>query len=156
MVKAIYSSRALPIGVPDAVPKAIYKKETHGLANARGLVSAEITALELKKREALAWKSIVRPRLEEEEEEDDDDDDEGIQIYDRSPRRTTLIGESQDSTTITAALRPSPEQRRQASVPFFRPFPGDDEVPPPSTTPPLRLEDGGRGKCKRAHNERYE
>jgi hypothetical protein len=81
--------QVLPIRVPDAVPKAIYKKKkekkkkkkkkkkTHGLTNARGLVSAEIAVLELKKREALARKSRVRPRPFE----DDDDDDEGIQVY---------------------------------------------------------------------------
>jgi hypothetical protein len=80
--------QVLPIRVPDAVPKAIYKKKkkTHGLTNARGLVSAKIAVLELKKREALARKSRVRPRPFE-----DDDDDEGIQVYDTPPRRTTPI-----------------------------------------------------------------
>jgi hypothetical protein len=108
--------QVLPIRVPDAVPKAIYKKKkkkkkTHGLTNARGLVSAEIAVLELKKREALARKSRVRPRPFE-DDDDDDDDDEGIQVYDTPPRRTTPIGGSQRGTTITIALRPSPEQRR--------------------------------------------
>ena len=98
--------------------------------NARGLVSAEIAALELKKCEALARKSIFRPMPFE-----DDDDGEGIQVYDTPSRRTTPIGKSQGGTMITVALRPSPEQRRQALAPFFRLFLDDDEVPPASTAP---------------------
>jgi hypothetical protein len=63
---------------------------------------------------------------------------------------------------MTLALRPSPEQARRApprpKVPegatFFRLFPEEVALPPASTAPP-RLEEGGRGKRKRAHTERY-
>ena len=38
---------AFPIGLPDAIPTPQFrKKKTHGLADARGLFGAEITALE--------------------------------------------------------------------------------------------------------------
>jgi hypothetical protein len=55
--------QALPIGLLDPVLMRQYrKKKTHSLANARGLTGAEVTALELKYREALARKrDVARP-----------------------------------------------------------------------------------------------
>jgi hypothetical protein len=68
---------------------------------------------------------------------------------------------------MTLAHRPSPEQARYRPAPapapaparpnsgFFRLFPEEPDLPPSSTAPP-RLEEGGRGKRKRAHTERYQ
>src|SRR4030095_3809484 len=100
--------QALPISLPDPVPKRQYrKKKTHGLADARGLTGAEVAALELKASEVLARKrNIVTPDAPEEEEWEDD----GLILFSTPPRP---IGESQGGTTITVAHRSSPEQPRQ-------------------------------------------
>jgi hypothetical protein len=67
-----------------------------------------------------------------------------------------LAGESQGGPTIILAHRPSPEQprRRPEAPPIFRLFPKEPALPPASTAPP-HLEEGGRGKRKRAHTDRY-
>jgi hypothetical protein len=145
----------LPIGLPDLVLVRQYrKKKTHGLADARGLTRAEITALELKARETLARKrNIVTPDTPEEE-------DDGLILFSTPPRP---VGESQGGTTITLAHRPSPEQPRHLPprleaprpAPIFRLFPEEPSLPPASTAPP-RLEEEGRGKRKRVHTDRYE
>jgi hypothetical protein len=45
----------LPIGIPDAIPKRMWrKKKTNGLANAVGLTSAEIAKRDLAKKEKAA------------------------------------------------------------------------------------------------------
>jgi len=73
--------QALPIGLPDPVPIRQYrKKKTHGLADARGLTGAEITALELKNREALARKRDVAPP------EDSEEEDDGLLLFSTPPK----------------------------------------------------------------------
>jgi hypothetical protein len=143
--------QGFPIGLPDAIPMPQFrKKKTHGLVDARGLTSAEILALELKKREGLARaRTIVTPGASE-------DDDEGLVLFTTPPRP---VGESQGGTTISLALRPSPEQPRRLpprpqAPTFFRLFPEDSALPPTSTAPP-RLEEGGRSKRQRVHTNRY-
>jgi hypothetical protein len=144
--------QALPIGLPDAVPvRKFRKKKTHGVADARGLTGTEIAALDLKKREALARnRAVVTPESPFELRDDDDE----IMLLETPPR---LAGESQGGTTISLALRPSPEQPRRvpARGPFSRLSPEDPALPPASTAPP-RLEEEGRGKRKRVHTDRYE
>ena len=84
-------------------------------------------------------------------------DNEGIVVPGTPPRP---VGESQGGTTMTLAVRPSPEQARRihlrplvlAASSFVRLFP---EVPPASTAP-ARLEEEGRGKRRRLHTDRYE
>jgi hypothetical protein len=143
--------QALPISNPDSNPQYQFrKKKTHGLADARGLSGAEIAALELKKREELARKrNAVTPEAPGTPEEDDD----GLILFGTLPRPT---GESQGDNTITLAHRPSPEQPRQPA-PIYRLFPEEPEDPdlPPASTAPPRLEEGGRGKRKRAHTDKY-
>jgi len=143
--------QAFPIGLPDAVPMQQFrKKKAHGLADARGLTGPEIAALELKEREALAQdRRVVTPDASE-------DDNTGLMLFSTPPRPA---GESQGGTTISLALRPSPEQPRQVpprpiAPVFFRLFPEDSAIPPASTAPP-RLEEGGRSKRQRMHTDRY-
>jgi hypothetical protein len=78
------------------------------------------------------------------------DDDNDVLVFGTPPR---LIGESQGGSTIILAHRPSPEQPRRPPA-IFRLFPKEPALPPASTAPP-RLEEGGRGKRKRAHTDRY-
>jgi hypothetical protein len=96
--------QASPIGLPDLAPMRQYrKKKTHGLTDARGLTGAEIAALELKNREALARKrDIATP-------EDSEEEDDSLLLFGTPPRP---VGESQGDTSITLAHRPSPEQPR--------------------------------------------
>jgi hypothetical protein len=144
--------QAFPISLPDAVPmRQFRKKKTHGLADARGLTGTETAALDLKAREALARnKAVITPESPFELRDDDDE----ITLLETPPR---LAGESQDGTTISLAVRSSPEQPRRipARPPIFRLFPEDPALPPASTAPP-RLEEEGRGKRKRVHTDRYE
>ena len=70
------------------------------------------------------------------------------------------VGESQGGTTMTLAVRPSPEQAWRIPPPplvlaassFFRLFP---EVPPASTAP-ARLEEEGQEKRRRLYTDKYE
>ena len=56
------------------------KKKTRGLAGARELTGAEIAVLELKNREALAWKrDIATP-------EDSKEEDDGLLLFGTPPR----------------------------------------------------------------------
>jgi hypothetical protein len=129
--------------LPDAIPKQQFRqKKIHGLANARGLTGAELAARELKKRKALARdKDTTPPRLAE---------------------------ESQGDTTISLAMRPSPEQPRRRPAPaFFQLFPRDEDeeqeqeeeqnpaLPPASTAPPRLEEQEGRIKRRRVYTDRY-
>jgi hypothetical protein len=51
----------LPIGIPDAIPKGVWrKKKTNGLANAAGLTSAEIAKRDLAKKERAERAAIAR------------------------------------------------------------------------------------------------
>jgi hypothetical protein len=146
--------QAFPIGLPDAMlTQQFRKKKIHGLTDARGLTGAELAAVELKKREALARaKRVATPDANE-------DEDTGLVLFTTPPRPA---GESQGGTTISLALRPSPEQsRRRPAVPApFQLFPRDDEeefnpaLLPASTAPP-RLEEEGRVKRRRVHTNRY-
>jgi hypothetical protein len=152
--------QALPIGNPDPNPQYQFrKKKTHGLADARGLSGAEVAVLELKKREELARKrNAVTPDAPGTPEEEDD----GLILFGTLPGPA---GESQGGNTITLAHRPSPEQPRQRPprpnaprpAPAYRLFPEEPEDPalPPASTAPPRLEEGGRGKRKRTHTDRY-
>jgi hypothetical protein len=78
--------QALLISNPDPVPtRQFRKKKAHGLADGRGLSGAEIMALELKEREALARKrNVVTP-------DTPDDEDDGIVPFSTPPKP---IGES--------------------------------------------------------------
>jgi hypothetical protein len=155
--------QAILIGLPDAIPtRQFRKKKTHGLANARGLTGAEIAAAELKKSEALVRdkdrdrdRRAVTPVAQ-------GDEDTGLVLFTTPPR---LAGESQGGTTISLAMRPSPEQPRRRPAPaFFQLFPRDEEqeqeeeqgpaLPPASTAPP-RLEEEGRVKRRRVHTDKY-
>jgi hypothetical protein len=142
--------QAFPIGLPDAIPRRQFrKKKTHGLADARGLTGTKIAALDLKAREALARnKAVVTPGSPFKLGDDDE-----VMLLETPPK---LTGESQGGTTISLALRPSPEQPRRIpdSAPFSRLSPEDPVFPPASTAPP-RLEEEGRGKRKRLHTDRY-
>jgi hypothetical protein len=105
----------------------------------------------LKAREALARnKAVITPEPSFELRDDDDD----IMLLETPPR---LAGESQGGTTISLALRPSPERSRRmpARAPFFWLSSEDPALPAASTAPP-RLEEEGRGKRKRVHTDRYE
>ena len=152
--KQALALQAIPIGNPDPVPKRQYqKKKTHGKADARGLSGAEIAKKDLKAREtreiiASRERNAVTPEVE--------DKDEGILVMD-TPPPSMPAGESQGGTSITLALRPSPEQPRRVPpppirTPFYRLFPEDPQAPSASTAPP----ELGRGKRKREHTERYE
>jgi hypothetical protein len=152
--------QVLLIGLPDPVLMRQYrKKKTHGLSDARGLTGAEIATLELKNCEALARKKDVTTP------EDSKEEDGGLSLF-STPSRP--IGESQGGIPITLAHRPSPEQPRYLplrpgashpeapqAAPIFQLFPEDPSIPPASTAPP-RLEEGGQGRRKRTHTERYE
>jgi hypothetical protein len=118
--------QALPINNPDPVPtRQFRKKKAHGLADPRGLTGAEITALELKEREALARKrNTVTPDMP-------DNEDNDIILF-STPLKP--VEESQGATTITLAHRLSPEQPRR--TPFFRLLPEEPSLPPASTVPP--------------------
>jgi hypothetical protein len=78
-------------------------------------------------------------------------------LFETPPR---LIRESQGGSTIILTHRPSPEQPRRPpplrpkAPAIFRLFPEEPALPPASTAPP-RLKEGGRGKRKRAHTDRY-
>jgi hypothetical protein len=127
----------LPIGLSNVVlTRQFQKKKIHGLADARGLTGAEIAAKDLKAREALAQdRRVVTPSPPMGFFKDEDE--EGVL---KTPLR---------SLAVTLAHRPSPEQPRRAPD-LFRLFPKEPALPPASTAPP-RLEEGGRGKRKRAH-----
>ena len=118
----------------------------------------------MKARETLARKkTIIDSNIGESGDEGivvsnaGESDNEGI-VVPRTPPRP--VGESQGGTTMTLAVRPSPEQARRIPPPplvpaassFFRLFP---EVPPASTAP-ARLKEEGRGKRKRLHIDKYE
>jgi hypothetical protein len=102
---------------------------------------------------------LVNPDTPEEEEEEEEEDG-GLILFGTPPKP---IRESQGDTTITLSLRSSPEQARHLPprleaprpAPIFRLFPKELSLPPTSTAPP-RLEEGGRGKRKRVHTDRYE
>jgi hypothetical protein len=104
--------------------------------------------LELKGREGLARKEAIAISNAAES------DDEGIVVPGTPPM---LIGESQGGTTMTLAVRPSPEKAQRisppvpAASPFFRLF---------SSTAPARVEEEeeeeGRGKRRRIYTDRYE
>jgi hypothetical protein len=138
--------QAFPISNPDPVPKPKFRKKKSGV-DARGLSGFEVAALELKARERLARKEAIVVSDTRE------GGDEGILVPGTPPRP---VGESQGGTTITVALRPSPEQARHippppTASPFFRLFPEE-----PASTAPARLEEEGRGKRRRLHTNRYE
>src|SRR2546421_2919473 len=145
-----YSFKPSLLALPDAVPRRQFrKKKTHGLADARGLTGTEIAALDLKAREALARnKAVVTPDSPLEPRDDDE-----VILLETPPR---LAGESQGGTTISLALRSSPEQPRHmpGPAPFSRLFSEDPALPPASTAPP-RLDEDGRGKRKRVHTDKY-
>jgi hypothetical protein len=135
--------------------------------------------VELKKREALA-RDRDGDRARRVATPDAHGDGDTDQILFTTPPRPA--GESQGGTTISLALRPSPQQIRRPPPPPSRPavpapfqlFPSDDEasddeasddeasddeeldptLPPASTAPP-RLEEEGRVKRRRVHTDRY-
>jgi hypothetical protein len=152
--------QAFLIGNPDAIPKPYFrKKKTHGVADARGLTEAEIAALQLGERKALARKRTAVTPTASDTADTARDSDDGLVLFSTPPRSA---GESQCATTMTLAYRPGPEQprQRQRPTPLYRLFseePEDSALPPLSTAPP-RLEEGvpqGPGKRKRAHTARY-
>jgi hypothetical protein len=139
----------IPIGVPDAVPKKIWrKKTTHGKANARGLTAIELAELE-KAAEIRRGKARATTPGDFE-----DEDEEGFLVPDSPPLART--GESQGGTTIT--LEPRSVRRPPPAVSPALYSPPRSPLPlglPPSTAPPRLEQEEGRGKRKRVYTETY-
>jgi hypothetical protein len=127
----------LPIGNPDPTPKRrVVQRKSHGKADARGLIGAELA------ERAMA----IRERAQRATEEDD-----GLLIVpDTPPQSPRVAGESQGGTSITLAIRSTPERPRQVTSPSNPP---PSSLPPPSTAPPALGE--ATGKRKRTMTDRY-
>lgn len=73
-----------------------YRKKTHGFADARRLTGAEIIALELMDRKALAWKrDLATP-------EDFEEKDDGLLLVSMSSR---AVGESQVLQNVVHSIK---------------------------------------------------
>ena len=93
---------------------------------------------------------VARERTQRAAEEEN-----GLQIIpDTPPRSPTMAGESQGGTSITLAIRSTPERPYKVS-PSSNPFipPPPSFLPPPSTAPPVLGE--ATGKRKRTMTDRY-
>ena len=113
------------------------QRKSHGKADARGLTGAELA------ERAIA----IRERAQRAAEEED-----GLQIIpDTPPQSPRLAGESQGGTSITLAIRSTPERPRKVTPPGNPPPPPC--LPPSSTAPPALGE--ATGKRKRAMTVRY-
>jgi hypothetical protein len=145
----------IPIGVPDAVPKKVWrKKKTHGKSNARGLTALEL--VELEKAEEIR-RGKARATTSEDIEEDEDE--QGFLVPDLPPPFPTRASKSQGGTTITISPPPIRQLPPSVSPDPPSPPPRSPSPPglPPSTAPP-RLEqeqEKGRGKRKRVYTETY-
>jgi hypothetical protein len=132
--------QALPIGNPDPAPKRrVVQRKSHGKANARGLTGAELAEQAMVARERA--ERAERAALEEEED--------GLQIVPNTPPR--VAGESQGGTSITLAIRSTPERPCKVAPPSNPP--PLSFLPPLSTAPPALGE--ATGKRKRTMTDRY-
>jgi hypothetical protein len=128
----------LLIGNPDpAAKRRVVQRKSHGKANARGLTGAELAEQAMAVRER-----AERAALEEEED--------GLQIIPNTPPK--VAGESQGGTSITLAIRSTPERPCKVAPPS-NPPPPLSFLPPPSTAPPILGE--ATGKRKRTMTDRY-
>ena len=129
----------MPISNPDPAPKRrVVQHKSHGKTDARGLTGAELAQQVIVARER-----AERAALEEEGED-------GLQIVPNTPPR--VAGESQDGTSITLAIRSTPERPYKVAPPS-NPPPPPSFLLPPSTAPPALGE--ATGKRKRKMTDRY-
>jgi hypothetical protein len=147
----------IPIDIPDAVPKRIWrKKKLYGKANARALTAAELATIE-RSEQVKRGKTRATTPLQE-------DEDKGYLIPDTPPsthRAPQLAGESQGGTSITITRLapriaiPSPPPPPPAPSISLSP----DPVSLPASTAPPRLPQEGteiEGKRKRKYTKAYE
>ena len=147
----------IPIDIPDAVPKRIWrKKKPHSKANARALTTAELATIE-RSEQVKRGKTRATTPLQE-------DEDKGYLIPDTPPsthRAPQLAGESQGGTSITITRLASRIAIPSPPPPTPSISPSPDPVSLPASTAPPRLQQErteieGKGKRKRKYTKAYE